>query len=156
MRKERCWKFLRANAVQSVSKKVCLKCSLSVLVGACLLYFHYAEVQCEIEGQVFSDCASPCPTTCDSDPNQICSTLCVQGCTCPPGQVIDTVNNICVTVDMCPPTGIDCSAVLCLRPVCEKGEILTVPEGECCPICVKEGLSRIQGCLLWQVILNCL
>ncbi len=109
MRKERCLKFLKENAVQSVSKKVYAFYHISVLyryMPVSIIIILTAEVQCEIEGQVFSDCASPCPKTCDSDPNQICITLCVQGCTCPPGQVIDTVNNKCVTTDMCPPTGI--------------------------------------------------
>ena len=30
---------------------------------------------------------------------------------------------------------VDCSAVLCLRPICGFGEELVVPPRQCCPVC---------------------
>ena len=57
---------------------------------------------CTVEGQIFSDCASRCPRTCNSNPDILCPTVCVSGCTCPSGQVIDTANNRCVPQDECP------------------------------------------------------
>ena len=30
----------------------------------------------------------------------------------------------------------DCSHISCLRPVCEEGEELFVPPGQCCPLCI--------------------
>lgn len=38
----------------------------------------------------------------------------------------------------------DCSAVSCLKPVCEPGLISETPEGECCPKCVRGNV--IQCC----------
>ena len=73
--------------------------NMTVLLSPC------TQTECPIRGQVVSDCASACPATCDSDPNQICILVCKQGCTCPPGQVIDTANNRCVERENCPAPG---------------------------------------------------
>ena len=59
---------------------------------------------CPVEGQVFQRCRT-CPATC-SNRDLVCTLDCVPGCGCPPGQLIDTVNNKCVRPDQCPP---DCS-----------------------------------------------
>jgi len=61
--------------------------------------------QCEIEGQVFSTCASPCHGTCEN-PNPVCIGLCVEGCKCPPGQVIDSKSKRCVLPRSCPSKGL--------------------------------------------------
>ena len=73
--------------------------------------------ECKIRGQVFSNCASPCPRTCES-PHPICIALCVKGCKCPTGQVVDTINKRCVRPEKCPPRGeshhsIQCNTVFC-------------------------------------------
>ena len=60
--------------------------------------------ECEIVGQTFSRCASPCPRTCEN-PNPICIALCVQGCMCPSGEVVDTAAGRCVPQELCPPRG---------------------------------------------------
>ena len=59
---------------------------------------------CTIKGQTFSFCASRCPRTCNSPP-VFCPAVCVEGCVCPSGQLIDTINNRCVPEDECPSTG---------------------------------------------------
>ena len=47
---------------------------------------------CECSGGTWSGCASPCPTTCDNLGDLIaCPTVCVTGCICPPGFVLDPV-----------------------------------------------------------------
>ncbi|XP_076808006.1 zonadhesin-like isoform X2 [Clavelina lepadiformis] len=52
--------------------------------------------------QIYSNCASYCPTTC-SNLNQpiACITLCRQGCTCPSGMVDN--GGVCVYEENCPP-----------------------------------------------------
>ena len=60
-------------------------------------------IECEIEGQVFSECAS-CPRTCEN-PLVICSTVCRRGCECPSRQVLDTANRRCVPMEKCPQNG---------------------------------------------------
>ena len=53
-----------------------------------------------MEGQIFQQCSS-CSATC-SNPNPICIATCIPGCACPAGQVIDTLNNKCVSPKQCP------------------------------------------------------
>ena len=57
---------------------------------------------CPIQGQVYQECP-PCYATCSRPfkicPSGICST---PGCGCPAGQVVDTVNKKCVTINQCP------------------------------------------------------
>lgn len=59
------------------------------------------RIQCEIEGQVPSTCASLCPRRCNS-PIRLCPTVCVFGCKCPSGQLIDSINRKCVPPEECP------------------------------------------------------
>ena len=66
---------------------------------------------CTVKGQIFSSCASQCPRTCNSSPDIFCPTVCVEGCKCPSGQVINTINNTCVPEDECPPKGEVCVTV---------------------------------------------
>ena len=64
---------------------------------------------CTVKGQTFSSCASRCPRICNSPP-VFCPAVCVEGCTCPSGQLIDTINNRCVSEDKCPSRGKICMA----------------------------------------------
>ena len=43
----------------------------------------------------------------------------------------------------CVPGELDCSAVSCLLPDCDKGEKLVVPEGECCSECVPQSTTTL-------------
>ena len=65
-------------------------------------------VTCPIEGQVFTECGSSCPLTCDNVNDTIlCTTDCWQGCECPSGIVIDVERRRCVELSQCrgqPPT----------------------------------------------------
>ena len=51
---------------------------------------------------------------------------------CPDGSFVGRDPNNNCQFFPCPP---DCSAVLCLRPICDEDEELVTPDGECCPIC---------------------
>ena len=64
------------------------------------------EIECGIEGQVPSSCASLCPPTCEERNTSFCPSVCVEGCVCPSGQVIDTKNSKCVYEEDCPIQGI--------------------------------------------------
>ena len=60
---------------------------------------------CPIAGQEWSTCASSCPTTCSNYlvPDMIaCTTVCVNGCLCPAGSVINERTNSCVIMEDCP------------------------------------------------------
>src|SRR5262245_27713103 len=52
---------------------------------------------------------------------------------------------------------VDCSAVLCIAVVCGEGEIAKIPNGQCCPICVKAGKPdcRSKGCATGQYCAEC-
>ena len=66
------------------------------------LWFHLA---CPIEGQMFTECGSSCPLTCDIV--NVCTDDCWQGCECPSGMVIDLEQRRCVEPSQCrrdPPT----------------------------------------------------
>ena len=57
---------------------------------------------CPIRGQVFKECVE-CPGnpfTC-ANPNHLCSRICVQGCECPNGEVLDTRRRRCVPLQLC-------------------------------------------------------
>ena len=56
---------------------------------------------CDIPGQEFMTCGSACPPTCDDPEPGICPTVCVEGCQCPFGTVLDEDNNRCVELDEC-------------------------------------------------------
>lgn len=59
---------------------------------------------CPVRGQTLSFCAG-CETTCNQIINgelRLCPAVCRVGCSCPGGQVVDTMNNECVTADECP------------------------------------------------------
>lgn len=58
-------------------------------------------VQCPA-GQVFEECGDECFRTCaDLQSNKPCKKSCVEGCRCPPGQVLDDQNE-CVPIASCP------------------------------------------------------
>ena len=71
----------------------------------CFQFFHLA---CPIEGQVYAECGSRCPLTCDNYNDIIgCAADCWQGCECPSGMVIDVETRRCVEPSQCirePPT----------------------------------------------------
>ena len=76
--------------------------SISYVLLSCFI------IACPIEGEVFTDCGSSCPLTCDNVGETIsCDTSCWQGCECPSGMVIDVERRRCVEASQCtrqPPT----------------------------------------------------
>lgn len=56
---------------------------------------------CTIPGQVYSDCHSACPSTCDQPGALICPAVCVQGCACGRGTVFDKNQRKCVPQSKC-------------------------------------------------------
>ena len=70
-----------------------------VLIQSSILLFHLA---CPIEGQVYTECGSSCPLTCDNVNDTIgCDAACWQGCECPSGMVIDVEQRRCVEPSRC-------------------------------------------------------
>ena len=69
---------------------------------------HVLNLACPIEGQVYTECGSSCPRTCDNFNDTFgCTTECWQGCECPSGMVIDVERRRCVEPSQCirePPT----------------------------------------------------
>ena len=64
-------------------------------------------VGCPYEGQVFMDCAPLCPATCSNmSMASPCPRVCVEGCGCPEGMVIDEEQRRCVMPSQCPNKGI--------------------------------------------------
>ncbi|XP_014604014.1 PREDICTED: chymotrypsin inhibitor [Polistes canadensis] len=53
--------------------------------------------------QISVRCKNTCPVTCKTYPNRtkICPHICVAGCDCIEGYVLDTDNNMCVSPDDC-------------------------------------------------------
>ena len=59
--------------------------------------------ECPYEGQVFMDCTPLCPTTCSNkDVASPCPRVCVRGCGCLEGMVIDEEQRRCVMPSQCP------------------------------------------------------
>ena len=56
---------------------------------------------CPIAGQVFQECGTACPPTCEN-PNPICTLQCVRGCACPRGTVLDPTRKRCIPPTNCP------------------------------------------------------
>ncbi|KAL7040824.1 hypothetical protein ACKWTF_000531 [Chironomus riparius] len=69
-----------------------------------ILNWRYQVAECAIncpDGQVFDQCGEACSRTCyDLQKDTPCKLQCVEGCRCPPGQVLDE-NNECVVISMC-------------------------------------------------------
>ncbi|MCI4382007.1 hypothetical protein PGIGA_G00258580, partial [Pangasianodon gigas] len=65
----------------------------------------FCGVKCPLS-MVHSECGSPCTDTCSNqEGTQICADHCVDGCVCPPGTVLDDIENTgCISVDECPCT----------------------------------------------------
>ena len=53
-----------------------------------LLHTIFPIVECPIEGQVFMECGTACPPTCEP-PSPICTLQCVPECQCAGGLVLD-------------------------------------------------------------------
>ena len=64
--------------------------------------FIYIVTTCPIEGQEYTQCGTACPPTCKSPDLNGCILLCVRGCQCPRGTVLDEENNRCVERNLCP------------------------------------------------------
>ena len=52
----------------------------------------------------YQECGSACPATCENHENPpVCYDICVDGCFCPPGQVLlNSTSTTCVAVEDCP------------------------------------------------------
>ena len=52
----------------------------------------------------YQECGSTCPATCENHANPpVCIDICVDGCFCPPGQVLlNSTSTKCVEVEDCP------------------------------------------------------
>jgi len=71
---------------------------ISYIVTICLVW-HSLGSSCTIQGAVFQECKT-CPATC-TNPGLVCTSQCQRGCGCPPGQLIDVINNRCVKPILC-------------------------------------------------------
>ena len=55
-------------------------------------------------GKQYTECGTMCPRTCENkDKNIICPMMCVAGCFCPSGMVLE--NNACIQPSQCPGNG---------------------------------------------------
>ena len=63
----------------------------------------YTAVDCP-GGLEYQECGSACPVTCENHANPpVCLDICVDGCFCPPGQVLlNSTSTVCVAVEDCP------------------------------------------------------
>ncbi|KAJ3659791.1 hypothetical protein Zmor_011462 [Zophobas morio] len=73
----------------------------SVTGGACV-----PEDTCDIDvctksNQVYKDCGTPCPGTCEQ-PLRVCERRCVPGCFCQEGYVLDPETQECIRLQNCP------------------------------------------------------
>ncbi|XP_022121224.2 hemocytin [Pieris rapae] len=72
-----------------------------------MIQWRYNVKECELQctgGQEYTVCADSCLRTCSDlalSTTSQCKPCCVEGCACPPGQVLDN-NNECVPTGLCP------------------------------------------------------
>ena len=67
-----------------------------------LLYLVSWWLACPVEGQVYTECGSSCPRTCDNvNDTIVCNAACWPGCECPSGMVIDVERRRCVEPNQC-------------------------------------------------------
>ncbi|CAK1545090.1 unnamed protein product [Leptosia nina] len=72
-----------------------------------MIQWRYNVKECELQcsgGQEYTVCADSCLRTCTDiavSTTSQCKPCCVEGCACPPGQVLDN-NNECVPTGLCP------------------------------------------------------
>lgn len=66
------------------------------------LNFYSVKPVCQANAQ-YSDCGSSCPRNCDNynDNSMMCPMMCVKGCFCDTGYVLDAKNN-CIAISDCP------------------------------------------------------
>ena len=82
------------------------------------LTFYCIFTDCPISGQEYNEVRASCPKTC-SNPHLLCAGEGQPGCSCPKGQVIDEMNNRCVSPNDCPSKrkrDIGCKISKCLGP----------------------------------------
>ncbi|KAM0424570.1 hypothetical protein ACHAPT_010289 [Fusarium lateritium] len=51
--------------------------------------------------RVWNDCGSACPETCTSSPDRVCIAVCVRGCFCKKGDVLNDVSDSAALNDDC-------------------------------------------------------
>ena len=83
----------------------CYKCDMVNFVVVVTFYHRAGNnggTVCEMNGQVHTECGSACPPTCAS-PNSAdyCTKVCVKGCQCPRGTVLNTDTYECVEPGKC-------------------------------------------------------
>lgn len=62
----------------------------------------FLDIACR-DGKIYQECGTACPMTCEnvrSDELIGCPSICVQGCFCPPGSVLDS-DGMCVKQRQC-------------------------------------------------------
>ena len=80
-----------------------LYCRKHITVGMWYWFItsHTVAVICP-NGMIYQECGSACPETCENHANSpVCIEHCIDGCFCPPGQVL-LRDSICVDVEDCP------------------------------------------------------
>lgn len=95
----------------SVSSKTSVQVRRADTTALCelsLQLFFYPSVvptthqQCP-EGEVFNECGTACPLTCDAPHMMPCTRQCVRGCICPKNMLRNSTNQ-CVSLNQCPGT----------------------------------------------------
>ena len=80
---------------------------------------------------MFMDCAPLCPTTCSNvGVASPCPTVCVGGCGCPEGTVIDEEQQRCVMPSQCPDKGSSITVLLLFK------------------YCISRGISCMMQCII--------
>ena len=81
---------------------LCMQGSVYYDANSFIIVCSAVDTVCEIEGQEFTECGSACPSTCASpDSADFCTDVCVKGCQCPSGTVLDEVTYQCVETKQC-------------------------------------------------------
>ena len=71
-----------------------------LLYHACSITTLSATAECEIRGQIWTECGTACPLVCGEERPQFCTLQCVSECQCPPETLLDRASSSCVTT--CP------------------------------------------------------
>ncbi|EAT48607.1 AAEL000361-PA [Aedes aegypti] len=77
---------------------------VAIVVLAVIGVISADSLQTCAEYEVYSECASACPVTCDTlGEDKPCDYPCIRGCFCQPGYVRNTATGECVRECDCPP-----------------------------------------------------